>query len=56
MQGRDVRGQVEPRFHEAGELVPMLRPFPSDTMRAYPAGAMVSNPRNDGPECLSPAL
>jgi putative SOS response-associated peptidase YedK len=33
-------------------VVPLLRPFPSDAMRAYPVGARVSNPRNDGPDCL----
>jgi hypothetical protein len=32
-----------------------LRPCPADAMRAYPVGAMVSNPRNDVPECLAPA-
>jgi putative SOS response-associated peptidase YedK len=39
----------------AGELVPLLRPYPADAMRAYPVGPLVNNPRNDGPECLAPA-
>jgi putative SOS response-associated peptidase YedK len=40
---------------EAGELVPLLRPYPADALRAYPVGPLVSNPRNDAPECLEPA-
>jgi hypothetical protein len=40
---------------DAGELVPLLRPFPADAMRAYPVGPQVSNPRNDGAGCLGPA-
>jgi putative SOS response-associated peptidase YedK len=44
-----------PALQEAGEVVPLLRPFPSDAKRAYPVGLVVNNPRNDGPECLAPA-
>jgi putative SOS response-associated peptidase YedK len=40
---------------DAAALVPLLRPFPADAMRAYPVGMTVSNPRNDVPECLAPA-
>jgi putative SOS response-associated peptidase YedK len=36
-------------FLDTAELAPLLRPFPSDAMRAYPVGALVSDPRNDGP-------
>ena len=42
-------------LQDAGELVPLLRPFPADAMRAYPVGLLVNNPRNDVPECLAPA-
>ena len=42
-------------LQEAGALVPLLRPFPSDAMRAYPVEALVNNPKNDGPACLEPA-
>jgi putative SOS response-associated peptidase YedK len=37
----------------AAELVPLLRPYPADAMRAYPVGALVNNPRNEGPSCLT---
>jgi putative SOS response-associated peptidase YedK len=42
-------------LQDAGELVPLLRRFPSEAMRAYPVGLMVNNPRNDGPACLEMA-
>ena len=46
---------LDPQAQDAGELVPLLRPYPADAMRAYPVGPMVSNPRKDGPACLAPA-
>jgi putative SOS response-associated peptidase YedK len=46
---------LDPAVQDAGALVPLLRPFPSDAMRAYPVGPLVNNPRNDGPGCLNPA-
>ena len=45
-----------PQAQGAGRLVPLLRPYRADAMRAYPVGALVSNPRNDGPECLTAAV
>jgi putative SOS response-associated peptidase YedK len=39
---------------DAAALVPLLRPLPPDAMRAYPVGAAVGNPRNNGPECVEP--
>ena len=46
---------LDPGLQEAGELVPLLRPFPPDAMRAYPVGALVGNPKNDLAACLEPA-
>jgi len=46
---------LDPTQQEAGELVPLLLPYPADAMRAYPVGQSVGNPRNDGPECLAQA-
>jgi putative SOS response-associated peptidase YedK len=42
-------------LQDAAALVPLLRPFPADAMRAYPVGSMVNSPRNDWPACLEPA-
>jgi putative SOS response-associated peptidase YedK len=44
-----------PQVQDAGELVPLLRPYSADAMRAYPVGLLVNNPKNDGPACLGPA-
>jgi putative SOS response-associated peptidase YedK len=41
-----------PDLQDTGELVPLLRPYPSEAMRAHPVGLLVNNPRNDRPECL----
>jgi hypothetical protein len=38
-----------------GELELLLRPFPSEALRAYPVGLLLNNPRNDGPGCLTAA-
>ena len=46
---------LDPALQESGELLPLLRPFPSDAMRTYPVGPLVGHPRNDGPGCLAPA-
>jgi putative SOS response-associated peptidase YedK len=42
-------------LQDAAGVVPLLRPYPADAMRAFPVGALVSNPGNDGPGCLAPA-
>jgi len=46
---------LDPQAQDTGQLVPLLRPCPADALRAYPVGALVSNPRNDVLECLAPA-
>jgi len=38
---------------DAAALVPLLRPYPADALRAYPVGLTVNNPRNNGPECVA---
>jgi putative SOS response-associated peptidase YedK len=47
---------LDPQAQDAGELAPLLRPYPADAMRAYPVGLLVNNPRNDGPGCLTAAV
>jgi putative SOS response-associated peptidase YedK len=31
----------------------LLRPYPAEEMEAVPVGSYVSNPRNEGPQCLA---
>jgi putative SOS response-associated peptidase YedK len=36
------------------DLHPLLRPYPAEEMEAVAVSRYVSNPRNEGPRCLSP--
>jgi putative SOS response-associated peptidase YedK len=42
-------------MQDTAAVVPLLRPYPSDALRAYPVGLLVNSPKNDGPGCLAPA-
>lgn len=35
-------------------LVPLLAPYPSDTMEGYEVSTLVNSPKNDVPECILP--
>lgn len=35
-------------------MQPLLRPYPSDAMTAYPISTLVNNSSNDIPECIRP--
>jgi putative SOS response-associated peptidase YedK len=37
------------------ELVPLLRQYPAEAMRAYRVSEYVNDARNEGPECLAAA-
>ena len=39
-----------------GVLKSFLVPFPADAMEATPVSKRVNSPKNEGPECLAPAL
>jgi putative SOS response-associated peptidase YedK len=41
---------------EPAELAPVLRPYPADAMHVTPLRPTVNDPKNDGPECLQPAV
>ena len=43
---------LDPRRQDAAELEKLLRPCPSELIRAYPVSRAVGNTRNDGPELL----
>lgn len=44
------RSVQEPRL-----LQPLLRPFSTQDMMAYPVSLWVNSPQNDGPRCIEPA-
>jgi len=46
-QWLDLNAQAEP-------LKTLLRPYPSEELRAYPVSTLVNNPRHNVPQCLEP--
>ncbi len=45
---------LDPSIQEAEVLQPLLRPYPSEEMTAYPVSTVVNNPANDTPSCTEP--
>jgi putative SOS response-associated peptidase YedK len=39
----------------ARDIAELLRPYPSEEMRAYRVSTAVNNVKYDGPECIEPA-
>ena len=46
---------LDPQVVDGGAVLPLLRPFPSERMEAYPVSTLVSSPQNDGPALVEPA-
>lgn len=45
---------LDPTMQEVETVKPLLRPFTSDELVAYPVSTLVNNPRHDAPQCLEP--
>ncbi len=45
---------LDPSIQEADRLQPLLQPYPSEEMTAYPVSTVVNNPANDTPRCTEP--
>jgi len=45
---------LDPGVQEAELLQPLLRPYPSQDMIAYPISTWVNSPTNEGPQCIEP--
>jgi putative SOS response-associated peptidase YedK len=46
---------LDPAVNESRELLPLLKPYPSEEMEMYWVSPMVNSPRNDSPACIVPA-
>ena len=46
---------LDPAETNAQQLMPLLRPYPSDQMTAYAVNPLVNSPANDEPACIEPA-
>ncbi len=47
---------LDAAVHDPKLLVPLLRPYPSDQLVAYPVSQTVNNPRHEGPGCVEPMV
>jgi putative SOS response-associated peptidase YedK len=45
---------LDPQIEDRQSLDPLLQPFPSLRMEAYPVSRWVNNPANDDPRCIEP--
>lgn len=45
---------LDPAEQNPSNLQPLLQPYPSEEMTAFPVSRTVNNPRNDTPECVIP--
>lgn len=45
---------LDPAVQDFDRLLPLLRPFPAERMRAHAVSTLVNSPRNDSPECIAP--
>ncbi len=45
---------LDPAEHSPAQLNDLLKPYPAETMTAYPVSTLVNNPKNDLPECVLP--
>jgi putative SOS response-associated peptidase YedK len=42
-----TEGEVQPT-----ELQPLMKPYPADSMQAYPVSTYVNSPKNNSPQCI----
>lgn len=45
---------LDPKVQEPGLIQPLMRPYPSQHMNAYPVSRFVNSPGNDSPKCIEP--
>ena len=43
---------LNPGIHDPKRLEPLLVPFPTEQMEAYPVSRLVNDPGTDMPECI----
>ena len=45
---------LDPTVQDPARLLPLLTPYPSEEMEAYPVSTWVNNPARDSVECIQP--
>ena len=51
---KDSEVWLDPAMKDPAVLTPLLKPYSSEEMEAFPISTRVNNPRVDGPECVEP--
>ena len=51
---RDYELWLDVEVEDQARLQPLLKPFPSGEMEAYPVSRFVNKPQNDDPRCVEP--
>jgi putative SOS response-associated peptidase YedK len=51
---REYKTWLQPDEALVTELKPLLIPYPSEEMTAYPVSRLVNNPANESPSCIQP--
>jgi putative SOS response-associated peptidase YedK len=46
---------LDPTVTDPGQVLPLLRPYPAESMAAYAVSALVNSFQNEGPEVIQPA-
>jgi putative SOS response-associated peptidase YedK len=54
LSAQDYALWLDPAVQEVARLQPLLRPYPSAEMDAYPVSRLVNSPMNDEPGCVEP--
>ncbi|MEN6449268.1 MAG: SOS response-associated peptidase [Thermoguttaceae bacterium] len=45
---------LDPKIEDAGQLAPLLVPYPAGEMEAYPVSRLVNDPAHESPDCIAP--
>ena len=45
---------LDPTSHSPDALLPLLKPYPPETMRTYPVSRLVNSPANESSDCIQP--
>lgn len=55
LHARDYGKWLDASPQTPEKLLPLIKPYPADTMSAYPVSMLVNKPSNDSPELVVPA-
>jgi len=53
LDGAALDAWLDARECQAGDLAPLLAPWPVDSLEAWPVSSYVNAPDHDGPECIA---